>query len=57
VKIKGEVYHNKNLVPVEVEISENWLEQSSNVVHLPKSYVESSNNTHMISFEYDLEEK
>lgn len=55
VKVCGEVWHKGSIVPVEVEVCANWLNQPGIVVHIPKEYSGTSNLIHMIDFREDLD--
>ena len=55
MRIKGEVVHKGKIVPVEVEITRNWLDIMGIVVHIPKEYSGTSDLTHMIDFTADLD--
>jgi len=55
-RVKGIVWHKGMKVPVEVEVTTNWLGLPGVVVHMPKSYSGTNDLPHMIDFTADLEE-
>ena len=55
-RIKGEVVHKGNIVPVEVEMAEGFLGLNIVMVHIPSEYVHAHDLTHMIYFKSDLVE-
>lgn len=56
-RVEGKVLHNGFVVPIEVEVSNNCLEKSEIIIHIPKRYADSDNLNNMISFTADLEEE
>lgn len=57
IKVCGDVWHKGKIVPVEVEVCANWLNQPGIVVHIPKEYSGTSDLVHMIDFTADLDKE
>ena len=53
-RIKGEVLHNGLVVPVEIEINEDWSGDKNVIVHVPEDYIFDHSLLSMISFTADL---
>lgn len=57
MRLKSEIVHKGNIVPIEVEIVEGWLGVIAVVVHFPKNYSGGSDIVPMMDLQADLEEE
>lgn len=56
-KLKGEVLFKGKVVPVEIELNFNWLGVMGLKVNLPKSLVHNNDITHIVDFNFELNEE